>query len=241
MSTTAGQGGEADHEEVQTREGDHVDSQLTQIRVQLTGETQACSDARHDGRDEIVQVTVRRVRQLESAHADVVQSLIVDAESLVRVLNELMDREGCVVGLDNGVGNLGRGNDGESGHHSVGKLFTDLGDQQSTHTSTGTTTERVGDLEALEAVTTFRLTTDNIKDIVDKLSTFSVVTLGPVVASTRLAKDEVVGTEKLTERTGTDGIHGARFKIDKDGARNILVTGGLLRGVPASVVDLSHG
>jgi hypothetical protein len=69
----------------------------------------------------------------------------------------------------------------------------------------------VGDLEALKAIAALSLATDDIEDLVDKLSTLSVVTLGPVVAyfvllvslfwrgvnltSTALAEDEVVGTE----------------------------------------------
>lgn len=138
-----------------------------------------------------------------------------------------MDGKGGVVRLNDSVGNLGRGHNGESGHHTVRELFADLGDQQGTHTGTGTTTERVGDLEALEAVATLGLTTDNVKNLVNKLSTLSVVTLGPVVASTGLSKDEVVGTEKLTEGTSTDGIHGTGLEIDKNGTRNILVAGRL--------------
>lgn len=138
-----------------------------------------------------------------------------------------MDREGSVVGLNDGVGNLGRGNDREGGHHTVGELLADLGDQQSTHTGTGTTTQGVGDLETLEAVTALSLTTDDVKDLVDKLGTLSVVTLGPVVSSTRLTEDEVVGAEELAKRTGTDGVHGAGLEIDEDSTGNMLVAGGL--------------
>lgn len=134
-----------------------------------------------------------------------------------------MDGESGVVRLNDSVRDLGRGNDGESGHHSVGELLTDLGDQQSTHTGTGTTTERVGDLETLEAVAAFGLTTDDIEDLVNQFGTLSVMTLGPVVASTRLTEDEVVRAEKLTERTGTDSIHGTGLEIDENSARNILV------------------
>lgn len=83
VGTTAGQRSEADHEEVETGEGDHVDGQLAQIRVQLTGETQGGGDTRHDGGDEVVQVTIRRVGQLQGTHADVVESLVVNAEGLV--------------------------------------------------------------------------------------------------------------------------------------------------------------
>jgi hypothetical protein len=138
-----------------------------------------------------------------------------------------MDGEGGVVGLNNGIGDLRGRNDGESCHHTVGELLTDLGDQQSTHTGTGTTTKRVGDLETLEAVAALGLTADDIENVVDKFSSLSVMTLGPVVSGTGLTENEVVGSEKLSEGTSTDGIHGTGLEIDEDGTGNILVTGGL--------------
>jgi hypothetical protein len=42
-----------------------------------------------------------------------------------------------------------------------------------------------------------------------------------------LAEDEVVWTEELTERTSTDGVHGARLQIDEHGTWDILVAGSL--------------
>jgi len=112
--------------------------------------------------------------------------LVIDTEGLIGVLDQLMDGEGSVVWLDNGVGHLGRWNHGEGSHHSVGELFTNLGDQQGSHTSTGTTTEGVSDLEALKAVTALCLTADNVENLVHKLSTLGVMTLGPVVACTSM-------------------------------------------------------
>jgi hypothetical protein len=227
VGATAGQRSETDHEEVETGEGNHVDGQLPQVRVQLTGETQAGGDTRHDGGDEVVQVTVGGVVELESPHADVVEGLVVDTEGLVRVLDKLVDGEGGVVGLDNGVGDLGGGHNGEGGHHAVGELLADLGDQERTHTGTGTTTEGVGDLETLEAVAALGLTADDVEDLVDELGTLSVVTLRPVVTSTRLAEDEVIGTEELAEGTGADSVHCTGLQVDEDGTGNELVARGL--------------
>ena len=102
----------------------------------------------------------------------------------------------------------------------------------------------MSDLEALEAIAALSLTSHHIEHLIDELSTFGVVTLGPVVAchvivnfassiecnvltSTALTEDEVVGTEELTEGTGADGIHGTGLEIDKDRARDILVASGL--------------
>lgn len=126
VSATAGQRSEADHEEVQTREGHHVDSKLAKIGVQLARETQRDSDAGHDSRNEVVKVAVRGVRKLQRAHADVVKSLVVNTEGLVGVLDQLVNGEGGVVGLNDGVGNLGGGYDGEGSHHTVGEFLTDL-------------------------------------------------------------------------------------------------------------------
>jgi hypothetical protein len=140
-----------------------------------------------------------------------------------------MNGEGCIVRLNNGVRDFRARHDREGSHHPIRKLLTDLRDEQGTHTGTGPATERVGNLETLEAVATFCLTTNDIQNLVDKLGTFGVMALGPVVTSARLSEYEVIRTEELAKRAGTDGIHGTRFEIDKNGARNKLVSGGLHR------------
>lgn len=91
LASTGGQRGVTGHEEVETWEGNHVDCQLPQVGVELTGEAQTGCNTRHDNGHEVVKVTVRWGRQLESAEADIVQGLVVDTESLVRVLDELVN------------------------------------------------------------------------------------------------------------------------------------------------------
>ena len=91
LASASGQGGVTGHEEVETREGNHVNGQLPQVGVELTGEAQTGRNTRHDDGYEVVEVTVCWGRQLESTEADVVQSLIVDTESLIRVLDELVN------------------------------------------------------------------------------------------------------------------------------------------------------
>jgi hypothetical protein len=126
----------------------HVDGELAEIRVKLAGETQAGRDAGHDDGHEVVEIGVGRHRELERPEADVVQRLVVDAERLVRVLNELVDGERRVIGLDDGVRDFGRRHDRVRAHHPVGVLLADLRDQEGTHSGASATTERVGDLEA---------------------------------------------------------------------------------------------
>ena len=54
------------------------------------------------------------------------------------------------------------------------------------------------------------------------------MTFGPVVSGSRLSEDEVVGTEDLSERSGSDGVHGTWLEIDKDGPGDVFATGGLV-------------
>ena len=83
----------------------------------------------------------------------------------------------------------------------------------------------MGDLETLEAIATFGYFSNDVENGVNKLSTFSVVTLSPVVTSTSLTEDEVVRSKELTERSCTDGVHGSWLKIHEDSTWDISTSG----------------
>ena len=92
---------------METREGNHVDGELSEIRVELTWESKTGRDTRHDERDEVVQVSVGWGVELQGSETDIVQGLVIDTECLVRVLDKLVDGESSVVWLDDSVGDLG--------------------------------------------------------------------------------------------------------------------------------------
>ena len=157
----------AGHEEVESGEGNHVDCQLTEIGIELTWEAEAGGDTGHGGGNQVVQVTVCWGGELEGSEqtrldlgeyetvvpeADVVQGFVVDAVGLVSVLDELMDGEGGVVGLDNSVRDFGGWDDREGVHDSVWVFLTDFRDQKGTHTGTGSTSKRVSQLKALQTL-----------------------------------------------------------------------------------------
>ena len=56
----------------------------------------------------MVEISVGGVHQFEGSKTDVVKGFIIDTEGFVGVLDELMNRQGGVVGLDNGVGHLAK-------------------------------------------------------------------------------------------------------------------------------------
>merc|ERR1719193_2818586 len=134
LTASGGEGGEARHEEMQPWEWNHVDSQFPKIGVQLTGEPEAGGNARHSERNKVVQISVGGVGQLQSPEADVVEGFVINAESLVSVLNELVDGQCCVVRFHNGVRHLWAWDDRVRVHDAVRELFPNLGDQQCAHT-----------------------------------------------------------------------------------------------------------
>lgn len=228
LGSSGGEGGESNHEEVESGEGNQVDGQFSQVRVKLTGESKAASNSGHGGGDQMVKITISGGGELEGSEADVVKGFVVNDHALIGVLDQLMDGEGGVVGLDDGVRDLGGWHNGEGLHDSVGVLFSDLGDKEGSHSGSSSTSEGVGDLETLEAIAAFSFLSSDIEDGVDELGTLGVVALGPVVSGTGLAEDEVVGSEKLTEGASSDRVHCSGFKIHEDGTRDISSTGGLV-------------
>ena len=54
------------------------------------------------------------------------------------------------------------------------------------------------------------------------------MSLGPVVTSTALSENKVIGSENLSERSGPHAVHGAGLQVDKDGAGHVLATAGLV-------------
>lgn len=133
LGPTAGEGSKPGHEEMETRERDHVDGKLAEISIQLTGETEAGGDTAHGSGDEMVQVAVRWRGQLEGTEADVVECLIVNAEGFVGVFHQLVDGEGGVVGLNYSVRHLGRGYNAEGVHDAIGVFLANFGNEESSH------------------------------------------------------------------------------------------------------------
>merc|ERR1719272_2182167 len=216
------------HEEVQTREWDEVHSNFAEVAIQLAREAEAASHATHGGADKMIEVTISRCGQLQSAEANIVEGFVVEKEALICVLDELMEREHSVVWLHNSVGHFGRWDDRERLHDSVRVLLTNLGDEQSAHACACATTERVAKLEALEAIASFSLLTHNIQDGVNQLSAFGIMSFRPIVSGTGLAEYKVVRAEQLTKRACTDAVHCARLKVHQDSTRHIASSGRLV-------------
>lgn len=104
----------------------------------------------------------------------------------------------------------------ESHHDSIRIFFAYFGDEQSTHAGTSATTQRVCELESLEAVATLGLLANDVQDGVHEFGALGVMSLGPVVTCAALPEHKVVWSEYLTERPRTNRVHCPRFQIDQN-------------------------
>ena len=55
----------------------------------------------------MVEITISGGGELEGSEADIVEGFVVDDHTFVSVFDELMDREGGVVGFNDGIRYLG--------------------------------------------------------------------------------------------------------------------------------------
>ncbi|KAF2978323.1 hypothetical protein EK904_004354 [Melospiza melodia maxima] len=127
------QRGKAGHEEVQARKGHHVHRQLAQIRIQLAGEAQRGGDAAHGEGHQVVEVPIGGIGELQCPEANIIESLVVNAEGFIGVLYQLVDGEDGVVRLHHRVRHLGGGHDAEGVHDPVGIFLSDLVDEERPH------------------------------------------------------------------------------------------------------------
>lgn len=142
-------GSVADQGVVDTRVRYQVGLELVQVDVERTIEAEGGSNRADDLGDQAVEVLVTRAGDVQVATADVIDSLVVDKEGTVRVLDRAVSRQHSVVGFNNSGRDTGSWVDGELQLALLAILSSQALQEQSTETRTGTTTERVEDQETL--------------------------------------------------------------------------------------------
>jgi len=149
LRSSWGQGSETSHEEVETGEGDQVDCQFSQVRVQLTWESEATCDTWNGSWDQVVKITICGGGELQCSETDIVEGFVINAHDFISILDQLMDWKSSVVWFNDSIWDFGWGDNRECAHDSIGIFFSDFWDEEGSHTWTSTTTERVSDLETL--------------------------------------------------------------------------------------------
>ena len=142
-----------------------------------------------------------------------------------RGADQLVDGEGGVVGLDNGVGHLGRRDDGEGSIHGRGTL-ADLRWGGFPYAPVPPP-RAAAELEALEAVAGLGLLADDVADGVDELGTLGVVTLGPAATAPVWPKTKLSG-RKSWPKGPPARVRWHLVEVREDGAGHVATAGGLV-------------
>ena len=92
----------------------------------------------------------------------------------------------------------------------------------------------------LQTITILSLFANNIENGIDQLRALSIMTLGPIVARTGLAEDEVIRAKDLAVGARSDAVHGARFEIHEHGPWDVSSAGSFIE-VDVDPLELEIG
>jgi hypothetical protein len=226
---------------VDTRVWHQVGLELGDINVQGTIETKRGGQGTNDLGNQTIQVGVGRLLDIELTPANIVESLVIQAESTVGVFQEGMGRKHRVVGFDNSGRNLGTGRDGKGQLGLAAVINGETLQQKGSETGSGTSSGGVEDEESLESCTVVGKLSDAVQDGIDNLLSNGVVTTGVVIGGILLSGDDLLGVVKLGVGSSADFVADGGFQIDKDGAGDVLSGRGLAEEGAARVVSGTVG
>jgi hypothetical protein len=227
--------------EVDTRIRDQVGLELGNIHIQGTIESKGGSEGTNDLGNQTIQVGVSRLLDVQMTSADIIQSLVIQAESTIRVFQEGMGGKNRVVRLDHSSGNLwtGRDSKGELGFSAVinGETFQ----EERSKTGTSTSSSSMEDKETLKTSTVVRQLADAVQDKVNNFLANGVVSTGVVVGSVFLSGNDLFRVVELGVLSGTDFITNSGFQIYKHSTRDMLSRGSFTKEGVERVISASNG
>ena len=136
-----------------TRVGDKIGLELVQVDVESTIETERGGDGANNLGNQAVEVLEVRARNVEVATADVVDGLVVNKESTIRVLDGGVSRQNGVVRLNDGSRDTGSRVDGELELTLLAVFGRKAFEKECAESRAGASAKRMEDQETLEGVT----------------------------------------------------------------------------------------
>mmetsp|Transcript_56617 Transcript_56617/g.100036 ORF Transcript_56617/g.100036 Transcript_56617/m.100036 type:complete len:463 (-) Transcript_56617:29-1417(-) len=215
------------HDEVDARVRHQVGLELGDVDVERAIEAERRGERRDDLRDEAVEVGVRRPLDVEVATADVVQSLVVDHERDVGVLEQRVRREHAVVRLDHRGGDLRRRVEREGQLRLAAVVDGQTLEEERAEAGARTTADGVEEQEALQAGAVVRELANAVEHEVDDLLADRVVATRIVVRRVLLAGDQLLRVVELAVRARAHLVDHGRLEVDEHRAGHVLARASL--------------
>jgi len=220
---------------------DQVGLELGDIDVEGTIESEGGSQGGDNLSDESVEVGVGWSFDIKSSSADIVDSLIIEHNGDVSVLEKRVSGEDGVVWFDNSGRDLWGWIDGET---KLGFLTVIDGkslEEEGTETGSGTTTDGVENEETLKTGTLVSKLSDSVETEIDDFFTNGVVTSGEVVGSIFFTRNELFWMEELSVGTSSDLIDDGWFEIEEDASWDVLSSTSLTEEGVEGIITTTDG
>jgi len=209
-------GGIRGQHEMDTGIGDEVSLEFSDIDVEGTIESEGGSQGGDDLSNKSVQVGVSGSFNIELSSADIVDSFVIKHNSDISVFKEGVSGQDGVVRFNDGVGDLGRGIDGETELGLLAVIDGESFEEEGSETRSGTTSDSVEDHETLETSTVISELSDSVECKINDFLTNGVVTSGEIVGSIFFTGDKLFGMEELSVGTSSYFIDDSGFEIKED-------------------------
>lgn len=154
--------------------------------------------------------------------ADIIDGFVVNHERAVRVFESRVCGEDRVVWLHDGGSDLWCRVHAEFEFALFAVVHRQSLHEQSTKPRTGTTAEGVENEEALQPRAVVRNSSQLVKDLIDKLLAYSVVTSCVVVGCIFFTGDHLIWVEETSVWPSSDFVDNIRFEIAVDGSWDIF-------------------
>jgi len=220
---------------------DEVGLELSNIDVEGTIESEGGSEGGDNLGDESVEVSVGWSLNVQVSSADIVDSLVIEHDGDISVLEEGVGGEDGVVWLNNGGGDLWGWVDGESELGLLSVIDGESLEEEGSESRSGTSTDGVEDEESLETSALISELSDSVEAKVNNLLTNGVVTSGEVVSGILLTGDELLWMEELSVGSGSDLIDNGWLEIEEDGSWDVLASASLREEGVESIISSSNG
>jgi hypothetical protein len=215
-------GGKGGKGEMDTGEGHQVGLEFVQVDVQRTVKSERGGDGRDDLGNQTVKVGEARRADSQVLLADIIDSLVVNHERTVGVLEGSVGGQDSVVRFDYRVTEPGGGINAELEFRLLPVISGKALEQESTETGTSSTTERVEDEETLETSAVIGQTPDLVHNWVDLFFADGIMATSVVAGGIFLASDEGLWVEKATVCTRSNLIDDIRLEVNIEGTGDVF-------------------
>ena len=165
--------------------------ELVEVNIESTIKTERGSNGGDNLTNQTIQIGISWPLNIQITTADIVNSLVVNHESTIGMIQSGVGGQDGVVGLHHGRCHLGGGVDGELQLRPFAIIHRETLHQQRGEPRSSSSSERMEDEESLESSAGLGELPDSVQNQVHDLLADGVVAPGVVVGGVLLARDQL--------------------------------------------------